>query len=458
MFVLAALAVRLHWNTEVHPPGDYIYSDMRGYTRRADGMFRTMFGRREYDAFYPYGTHVFLYALQRAAGRTAEMAPDALIPIYERVGHVYAVMGAALVGYAYALARRVSTYRIVPIAVGSLMVCYYPLISLGGYFLSEIPFSLCLTAASFHLFRMLDTGNRRDAWGMGIFVAVGATFRPQILLSVAFIGLFWLVFRKRMPKATIRLWAMALIPILLMLGFSSWRLHYHTDRYGLISENGTFNRVFGRCHNSKITAHPDSSKRRRTSFGPPPLIQLDKRAARAPGQWPQLDPAGVKHFEYKGYIGDDEILQGFIDQCIEDTGWRKQIEYSAVNVAMQWRFNVMWPDSGKGNWQNHSRKWGLFVANVLAVPALLALLAVFLPRRFFKLGLLSLHLWALSLIGIFYIGGMRFRCPYDPIIIVMAFEAYAVAVAFLWRFVASRLGRESAKSAGSTASDSSGGA
>ena len=49
---------------------------------------------------------------------------------------------------------------------------------------------------------------------------------------------------------------------------------------------------------------------------------------------------------------------------------------------------------------------------------------------------MSLHLWALTMIGIFYIGGMRFRAPYDPIIIVMAAEVYVLplvlAVAW-WR-------------------------
>ncbi|MCR9165287.1 MAG: hypothetical protein ACE37F_26755 [Nannocystaceae bacterium] len=433
--VLAAFAVRLHWNLEVHPPGEYIYSDMRGYTRRADGMFQALWGVREYDAFYPYGTHVMLWFLQWVGGRTAESTPEQIDEVYRFVAGVYAVYGAALAGYGYALARRASRVgAVVAPIVGLLLVCYYPLISLGGYFLSEVPFALCLTAASFHLVRMLQEGKARDAWAMGIWVALGVTLRPQILLSVAFIGVYWLIFRKRMPRATIPMWARALAPILLVLAFSAWRVHYHTGRFGLISENGKFNQVFGRCHNEKITAHPDTPKRRRTSFGPPPLIQLAKRAQRAPGRWPQLDPARETHFEYKGYIGDDDILQTYIDDCIAKTGWKKQVEYSAVNVAMQWRYNIMWPDSGKRPWQPFSQKWGWFVTNVLAVPALLGLLGLFFPRRHPMLGLLSLHLWALTMIGIFYIGGMRFRAPYDPIIIIMAAEVYVLplALAFRW--------------------------
>jgi hypothetical protein len=428
VFVLAALAIRLHWNLEVHPPGDYIYSDMNGYIRRAEGIVHlwdrdgTVWHPSEYNGFYPYGPHVLLAGMMFVFGKDN----------YTAMAIVYAILGAGVVGYGYALARRVSRYRIVPYAVGALLCCYYPHISLGGYFLSEVPFALCLTASTFHLVRMIDDGLKRHAWACGIWVALGTTLRPQILLSVALIGLFWLVWRKQMPRARLGLWLQAMVPIVLVLAFSVARLHYHTGRYGLVSENGKFNQVFGRCHNKKITAVPDNRMRRRTSFGPPPLIQLAKRAQRAPGQWPQLDPALQLEFEYRGYIGDEEKLGRFIAACVHKTGWVKQVEYSVVNVLLLWRFNVMWPDSGKTAWQPYSTKWGLFVANVLAVPALITLITVGW-RRFWKLGLLALHVWAVTLIAIFYLGGQRFRSVYDAIIILLAFEAYAIGAATLWK-------------------------
>jgi hypothetical protein len=428
VFVAAALAIRLHWNLEVHPPGDYIYSDMNGYVRRAEGIFDlwhrmgTVWRPNEYNGFYPYGPHALLAGMMFVFGKDN----------YVAMAVVYAIFGAGTVGYGYALARRVSSYRIVPYAVGALLVCYYPHISLGGYFLSEVPFTLCLTAGTFHLVRMIDDGNKRDAWACGIWVALGATLRPQILLSVALVGVFWLVWRKQMPRARVLLWLQVVVPVAALLVFSSWRLHYHTGRTGLISENGKFNQVFGRCHNKKITALPDRPPRRRTSFGPPPLIQLAKRAQRNPGQWPQLDPALQEEFEYRGYIGDDAKLDEFIAHCVHKTGWVKQVEYSVVNVLLLWRFNVMWPDSGKSAWQAYSRKWGLFVANVLAVPALITMITI-AWRRFWKLGLLALHLWAVTLMAVFYFGDQRFRTVYDPIIIVLAFEAYAIGAATAWR-------------------------
>ncbi len=428
VFVFAALAIRLHWNLEVHPPGDYIYSDMNGYVRRADGIYdlwqreHTLWRPNEYNGFYPYGTHVLLAGMMFLFGKTN----------YVAMGVVYACFGALVVGYGYALARRVSRYRIVPFAVGAVLVGYYPHISLGGYFLSEIPFALCLTAGTFHLVRMIDEGTTFDAWAAGIWVALGTTLRPQILLSVALVGVFFLVWRKQMPKARWRLWLQMCLPLVAVLAFSSWRLHYHTQRIGLVSENGKFNQVFGRCHNKKITALPDRPPRRRTSFGPPPLIQLAKRAQRNPGEWPQLEPALEEDFEYRGYIGDEKILGDFIARCVQKTGYLKQAEYSLVNVFLLWRYNVMWPDSGKAAWQEHARRWGLFVANVLAIPALITLITV-AWRRFWKLGLLALHLWAVTIVAIFYFGDQRIRSVYDAVIVVLAFEAYAIGAATVWK-------------------------
>ncbi|MEM7361853.1 MAG: hypothetical protein AAF335_02465, partial [Bacteroidota bacterium] len=100
------------------------------------------------------------------------------------------------------------------------------------------------------------------------------------------------------------------------------------------SENGKFNQVFGRCHNNKIIALPPDTKRRKTSFGPPPLIQLAKREKKMPGQWPGLDPAFEIEFTYTGYIGDKKILGDYIGKCIQKTGWLKQVEYSLVNVML----------------------------------------------------------------------------------------------------------------------------
>ncbi|MCX4245831.1 glycosyltransferase family 39 protein [Paraliomyxa miuraensis] len=483
VLMLAALVVRLHWNLVVHPIEDYLYSDMRGYVRRSASLFEVWWEPREYDAFYPYGTHVLMYAIQAVFGD----GPDD----YRSLAVAFAIIGALLVGFGYALARRVTHHPALPPIVGLVLVAYYPLISLGGYALSEVPFSFCLVSSTFFLVRMAQDGRTRDAYAAGSLAALGAIIRPQLLASIGLLGVFWLVARKRLPRLRVALMLHALVPLLLVLGFSAWRFHYHTDRYGLISENGKFNQVFGRCHNNKIFALPDNPTRRRTSFGPPPLIQLAKREAKMPGVWPGIDPAlkdernGGLELEYRGYIGDSKILGDYIRRCIETTGWAKQLEYSLVNVLLLWRYNVMWPDSGKGEWREHARKWGVIHTNSFAVPALvvafLVVLAhpflwalwsfvlrplsyvvvrVFVPRRTRRrawdglaaaakqalaaiaawqrnrasgLTIVALHLWAIVAIAALILGGVRFRSPYDPFIIILAVEAYGMAAWLTWQ-------------------------
>ncbi len=457
-FFFVALVIRLHWNLVVHPPGDFIYSDMRGYLRRADAMFDDLWAPVEYDGFYPYGTHVFQFAVLALFGRAMLVQqmvkavrvslPPTLrgdfdvkavldaTPPHVPLAVVYAIIGALLVAYTYAMARRLSKHGWVPPVVGAIMVAYYPFISLGGYFLSEVPFALCFVASTFHLLKLVDTGSKTDAVLTGTFAAMGFTIRPQILLSVALFGVLWLVARKALPKVTLSRLAMAAAPLLLIAVFSAWRLHHHTGRWGLISENGKFNQVFGRCHNKEIIALPDTPKRRRTSFGPPPLIQLAKRTNQHPGQWPQLDPALETSFEYKGYIGDTEILGAYIDKCIAATGWAKQIEYSGINVLLLWRYNIMWPDSGKPEWREYAKQWGQIHTNSFMIPALLSLVAIGFVRRRPKMAIMTLHIWAILIVAALYIGGVRFRTPYDPFIIVLAMEVYAIGAAFVisrWR-------------------------
>jgi hypothetical protein len=224
-------------------------------------------------------------------------------------------------------------------------------------------------------------------------------------------------------------------------------MHYHTGRWGLISENGAFNRVFGRCHNEKIIALPDTPERRRTSFGPPPLIQLAKRTEKMSGQWPQLEPVLGREIEYRGYIGDEAVLKDLMRQCVEQTGWRKQAEFGVIHAVMLWRYNIMWPDSGKGFWREYAQMWGTIHANAFMVPTLLGLLFVFVPRRHPKAAVLALHGWAILAIGVLHFGDVRLRTPYDPILVLLALEVYATAAFGLFRVLRARGTKDAAPAA-----------
>lgn len=414
--VIGAFLVRLHWNTLVHPLGDYISSDMRGYVQRAEQMLDRFGTRNEYHAFFPYGTHFLVAAVKAVFGREN----------YFALGVVYALLGTVIVGFATAIAARVSPRRWVAPLVGCVLVFYYPLISLGGYILSEVPFGAFLMMSSFFLLRLVQEGRTRDAWLMGVTASFATICRPQILLSIAIFGVLWLVFRKGpFSRVRPRHLVFAAIPLAATLAFSAARLHYHTEgRLGLVSENGRFNQLFGRCHNKKANATPTQPGRGKIRFGPPPLIQLEKRATMAPNSWVQLDPAIGAELDYQGYIADAEPLEALMRKCIQKTGIVGQIKYAIVNVLLLGGYNTPWPDSGRNLWRPYAIQWQTFHTVFLTFPALFGVVTVFRRRSVASYGLLALHIIALIITAAIYFGDTRLRAPYDPLFLLLAIEFY----------------------------------
>ena len=419
--VLAAFAVRIHWNLLVHPLGDYISSDMRGYTSRADQMLDKFGHRIEYHAFFPYGTHFLIAFLKLIFGREN----------YQAIGAVYALLGTIVVYYGYRIAERVSSRRWVPPLLGIFMVFYYPLIALGGYTLSEVPFAVFLLAASYALLRLVQDGKDRDAWMAGVHAAIATAFRPQILMSIVVFGVVWLLLRKH-TKARLKHLVFAAIPIAGVLVYSSARLYHHTGRFGLVSENGRFNQLFGRCHNKKAVATPAEPGRGRIRFGPPPLIQLEKRAKTAPNSWVQLDPAIGAELSYTGYISDAKALNDLMRKCIAKTGFLGQVKYAAVNVLMLAGYNTPWPDSGREMWRRQANLWQAFYTAAFTAPALLMAFTCFMRRTVTRHGMLAIHIWALIVTAAIYFGDTRLRAPYDPMLVLLAIEAYIFAGTTIW--------------------------
>ncbi len=445
-----ALAVRLHWNLEVHPLGDYVYSDMNGYVQRAERLLREFPKPHEYSAFFPFATHWMVAGVL--------WLTDGAIDPAISIG--YALIGATTVAMAYAIARRVSSFPVVAPAVGLLGIFYYPHFSNGGYILSETPFCLFLMGAVLSAVRLADHGRMRDAWGLGFFAGVGALFRPQILLSAALVGLYWIARRKALPKIKLTHLLVSAIPVLVCLAAGVVHLHHNTDRWGLISENGSFNLVFGRCHNSKIESLPDGKGHGKVHFRPPPLLQVvnaqDK--AKREGTRPSMEmhAAFGDTFSYKGYIGDKAQHHEYIDKCIEKTGLSGQLRYSWDNMSLLWFHNIPWPDSGPKQWRPVSAWWTDQVIYWLMVPSWLGLLWFLVPgRRAAVRGLLSIQIVALMIQSAIFFGGTRHRMPYDLLLIILAFETYALVGWGLFILVRKRWAQRSGDTGGDKATGKS---
>lgn len=431
---LAALVVRLHWNLVVHPLGEYIYSDMNGYNSRADRLVRDPFTPYEYHAFFPFGTHLLVAAFKSAFG------PDNFTPI----GITYAFGGAVSVLAAHRIALALSSVRWVPAAVGLLGIFYYPHLSIGGYMLSELPFSALFMVAVWRSVCLVDHGRRSDAVIMGVCAGLAAWVRPQVLMAVALLGVFWILRRKALPKVRLMHFVWAGIPLALLLGLSAAHFRYQTGRTGLVSENGPFNMVFGRCHNSKIESLPDGKGHGKVHFRPPEFLQLNNLLARKQQEGVEppvkLDPIIGDVLNYKGYIGDRDRHNAYIRECLHKTSVWRQIEYSYLNVILLWRYNVPWPDSGRAQWREPSRWWTKIHEVAFALPSVLFLVTLG-RRRWARQGWVAVHMLAVIVVAALYFGGTRHRASYDLLFLFFAFEVYAVVFAAAWGLVKRWRGR-----------------
>ena len=485
---LLAFVTRLAWVLVVHPPRNFVYSDMGGYFYRADDVVKQpLTGAYDYLAFYPWGTHAYLGLVKRLF-TTPETCPatvkDAIAsPGCYPMDVAMGVLGAIGVVYTTLIARRLTQRtkehaqtgrrRWVYVVIGLCAVFYYPALAQSGYFLSETPLFACLAAMTIHTLRLADEGKARDAVLLGIFAGLGAWVRPQILMSLVFLGVFWLFRRRSFPRVTLRKLLIAAIPIALMLVFSAIRTTRHARRYdpkefALVSTNDALNYAFGRCHPISIEAR---TKGYRSGFGPPSLGSLyfgarELRRKKQPVLL-ELDPAlpddpacdgNKRHRDRKepsepcllieGRMWSRDVLSALARRCVEKTGLARQAYYAMTHVLLNFGFNHTWPDSGQR--ERTTNVLGLFTiphggpvmkgfqlgfgVSLLPLGVLGCILAFLRSRA--RDGLLAMHFWAATVVAMIYFGETRLRTPYDFLFIILGVDLLSRGLRWIGRKVA----------------------
>lgn len=420
---LVALVLRLVWNLAIHPPGEFITSDMRSYWGQSSSMLNFPYRKEGSAIFFPYGTATLLTAVRYVFGAENHVA----------LGIAYACLGTLLVPLVYYLAERLTKAPLLP-RIAAIIACfYYPWISLGGYYLSELPFAVCVTAAALCSLRLVDRGRGWDAFIFGAAVAIGLTIRPQIILSIPLMLVVWAFRRRAWRGLTAGNWIRLALPIMVVAGISMARFHHHTGRWGFVSGNSPLNYAFGRCHALVIEARLPNYY---SAFTPPPMGYLEKRNKRLPDSFVRLDPAFGTKVSVRGTMWNPAPFEQLAQKCVEKTGPWRQVRYAIVHVIMLWGFNNLWPDSATDTLR-YVMLGALSLHNVFLLPPLIVMLAASFRRRFARHALLSLHIAALVAVAVVYFGDVRYRAPYDGIIIALGLDG--------WRrihgFIASRAWR-----------------
>ncbi len=425
LLLVLGLATRFAWVLWVHPPVDYVFSDMAKYVYRAQALAEHGFvwGDRTL-AWQAWGTHYILAVPLRLFGKDNLIAGSVL----------WATMGALTVPLAYLVGCRVCTAPVLAKIVGVAALVWLPSLSNSGSFLSETPFLFFQLWSTYWLLCTLQDGKR--ALGAGLVSAVALAVRPQCALFFLLVFVAWLVNIKRLRHVKwFHLLAVA-APIIAMLGFSMWRFEQHTGYGPGVAENANMNLTAARCHNIVTQAFRTESLKRRSEHQ---ANTRDGRRVSLPGyrliakKIPDesvlgLRPAlGGPTIRMVGYIGDPDIHREIRSECYAKTGVLEQARYSVVNMSLLWFIGQQWPEKEKG------RKWFLppveafkhFYQVAIWVPSLVAMVWFMAGiRRRPSMALIAFQtLTSTAIAGLFF-GSIRLRTPYDIYAIILAAEVY----------------------------------
>ncbi len=427
--VAVAIATRLVWLLWVHPPWQFVFSDMSKYLERAQDLVEHGFrpGIRPL-AWQAWGTHYVLALPLLIFGKKALWA----------AALVWAGMSAASVPLAYGLACRVATRPAIPKFFGIVMLVWYPHLSNAGYFLSETPFLFFQIWSTYRLVVLVQDG--RGAWVAGLASAGAFAIRPQAAMFFVLVLVAWWVGRRRLTHVQPKHLVGVAVPLLLMLGWSLFRFHAHTGYWAGVAENANMNLTAGRCHNIVTQAfQTEAALRHSEATG----NTRDGRRVSLPGyrilarRLPDEHPLGLRPalgdttIRFVGYVGDPQIHRELRAQCYAKTGVLEQVRYSIVNLSLLWFIGHQWPEielkpeQGRG-WLlpplvgfKHAYQILVWIPSLLGI--VLGLRAI---RRNPGLCFCAFHLLTSMTVAAVFFGTIRLRMPYDPYAILLATEVW----------------------------------
>jgi 4-amino-4-deoxy-L-arabinose transferase-like glycosyltransferase len=387
--IAAGAVLRVVWGLVLHPPSEFIFSDMAIYVagarRLAEGV---ELGR--YDAFRPPGTSLLLAFPMKLLGTgPAGLWGGAVL---------WCLLSSLTPLFMWRLARLLLTPTAA--ALTAFFCAVWPLfISYGAFFSSETPLTALLTGALWLAYRAQQaSGRARLPLGLlaGLLAGGAVVTRPQALLNVLVVAVPLLVSfrRQRLVLAGITT-GMGL----LILGVV-WHNTSAAGKLTGISENGGVTFFLGHCDVHRVyTFNPVTQ--RQTWIASPVAVQLRR------GRVYRIED----HFQWDQSFFYQQGLA-----CIRRNGLG-HLSIVARNVLDMGATTVPWPQS-----RGDELERVMVSANNLIYSFLLPFVAVgsiLLIRRRGAQGwrsgeaVLITHLSCVLLLAALVFGDPRFRTVYD---------------------------------------------
>ena len=410
---------RLLYIEVLHPATQHVYSDMAGYVFRAT-QFAKGVPQNIADTIYPPGASIFFGLLYR------------LDPNWNLALVAQFLLSLGIMLLVWSLARRLHGNATALVALG-LVALYFPLIHYAGLFLAENPFCfLMLLTLRLFLCAVDAPGPRRAvAWALlaGLSAGAAASFKTTIFGPVAITGLLYAALSIRYRQ---RHWPAVSAAILIGIAAFVVPMSLHCTRlmeghFCLIATNGPMNILQGHYGEKFMFHWTDSARNYRFDFGSP--------TASLRGY---TDSVSLPFGAYE----TSKNMQLVFDYVREHPG--SALLQSFGNVGDLFTGRTIWPSPQLFNRDFGAIYQQLFWWLVLP-PACLWLALCGRPLLRFADG--SLRDWLLvgpilGLMALVFIaeGEVRYRVPFDSLILILAARGYlAVATALRERLAPARL-------------------
>ena len=403
---LIALAARL-WFVDQHPLDLYLVSNMAFIDARARHLLSGT--STALDAFTPVG-YPTLLALVYATFREP----------YVIVGTIQAILGALTCSLTHAIALRAVRSHALAAAAGLAMALYLPLVVYTGFLLTETLFAFLL--AVFVVLMAAPDGARVPRAAIaGLVLGAATVVRPNLLLAYPLLVLLALALRWRRSGGP-RTWRALLVATVFsvpVLGAVAVHNSALTGRPTFLATNGGINFFMGHCECRAVTYPPGTGIGETSGY---------QNRARYTEVIASPRPATDEAYFYRRTL---RLLAA-------EPRRRLVAAVSSLGDSLVLTDIGPWPAQPfYPGWMGHEtelRAFGKGFAWLAIVPAALHL-AIRGARR--ALGsaapldplrsLLLIFVAAMLATQVIFRGDPRLRIPFDPLLLVLALEAWQAA-------------------------------